>query len=364
MISNLFFSALAALTFGTSVIAADFTPTVNSLLSIEGMQYKVFGRLTFDDSFNIAEDSSYALEIKKDISINYSVSHKYLYVIFQCTTGGNSGCGEGLILHWMGMDFVISSLYYDRETEKFDVRVHSIISGTIESYIEEELEKEIGAQTNFMLSKLKTLVRERQTDPAEISKAIQQVLFNYMIGREETSGAIGLNGYTGLKLVPGADKVIPYGDINFHIKSGDPLQFYLYYTRTAEGKLSFNRVQGYFRDHPNMGVKTTMMAHGSEQEALIEYFGIDEEHGMTVDAVHSGDNIIDGLAAGANALIGLAGGNMEPDCCNLNIVGKTIQQMTIRSSQEYISQNYSAMEEQGIPANLLDGILNQVLPEL
>lgn len=340
-------------------------PTISSVLSIDGLKYKLFGVVNFATSFEIAKADSYVLELKGGVDINYDMTHKEIHINFNCLE--DPGCGEGLILHYMGMDFVVNTLIYDRETQKFDVRVISMISEVVEGYIEEELNIKLKKPMNNMLDKLGYLFKTKESDVVVIGAAIQSVFRKFSESTEGSSCLVvpGFSGYSALRLIPGSDKVIPFGDVFLHFKKNDPSIFYLYYDKSSTESIRYNRVMGYFNMHPNTGLKVTTALDDSAQEALVTYIEAGDEHGIRVDVHSSMDREIDGTVGVLSGLASLAGGQApDHNCCDLRIAARTIELMTIRQSKNYVESNYSRLVDEGFPANILNKILGQPLPEL
>lgn len=342
-------------------------PTARAILSIPGSSYMITGHLNFNESFVVSEGSVYSAMIKGDTQIDYELTHNELNINFMCDRSYNRNCGTGAVISVFGIDYNIRRIKYKRSTQSFEVFTQSrirAVQNLINLNVKDELNTQLKSKMNWALNRLRTLVNTRETDPAVISGAIQEFLRRVSADTPEGQeiDVPGFSGGNAIKITPGRDAIVQFEELYLHFKRGKPVVGALRYRKSRTGSIVFTHADAYLNQFPSEGLTVSQDLNGEGHKAKVQSIFISESSGMTIRSTSAIDRDINTAAYLIGGLVAASGGRRHRgSCCNLNIAERTIERMSIRTTQEYIRENYRTLKSVGYPDNLLNAVLRQRL---
>lgn len=346
---------------------AHANPTARAILSIPGSTYKIRGKLNFNETFVVSEGTIYTAYIMGNTEINYQLTHNELNVDFKCDRRYNRACGNGAIISILGDRYNIRRVKYKRSTQSFEVYSESIIpgvAGLINRNVRSELNEQLKSKMNWALNRLRTLINTKETDPAVISEAIQEFLRRVASGAQ-TGQEIDVPGFTGgnrITITPGRDAIVKFEELYLHFKRGQPATGALRYRKPKNGDIIFTNADAYLNNYPAQGLTVSTDLEGDGHKAKVENIFISASRGMDIQSSSAIDDDINTGAYLIGGLIAMSGGpRYGGPCCNLNIAERTIQRISVRTTQEYIRANFSTLIDVGYPRNMLNAVLRQRL---
>ncbi len=350
---------------GSSIVLAN--PTARAILSIPGSSYMISGNLNFNQSFVVSEGSIYTAMIKGNTQIDYELTHNELNINFMCDRGYNRNCGTGAVISVLGIDYNIRRIKYKRSTQSFEVFTQSrvrAVQNLINSSVKDELNAQLKSKMNWALNRLRTLINTRETDPAVISGAIQEFLRRVSADTPEGQqiNVPGFSGGNAIKITPGRDAIVKFEELYLHFKRSEPAVGALRYRKSSTGSIVFTHVDAYLNRFPSTGLTVSQDLDGEGHKVKVQSIFISESSGMTIRSSSAIDRDINTAAYLVGGLVAAGGGpRYRGSCCNFNIAERTIERISIRTTQKYIQENYRTLKSVGYPDNLLNAVLRQRL---